>query len=558
MQAVNIPNSPGRHRDTLRSVCSAPASAIRSAAALACGRMTCAPAAAIHSSSTSASSLAQSLGEELLVGSQVVVGRCQGLFSLGHGGGLTRDLDVSLYLDESADRQSPTTTQSDHAGRLLILLAIDAAGATGATQLGRGPEARAMANRGNDKRLDLFRRNSGNLRLFEKAATDIFRCPICATRFLEADVRSVNGAPPRVDVAHVYPQAAGGRILTLECRGCNSKLNRACDNEIVLLHNQWEAMRSGSTSKPITGHLRTSVGRVPVAVSARGMHASESKSNPTAFRALVDALRHRDSIEIVTPDVDHRRLDLALLHSAHLLFFREFSYGYLLTNVGEYLRSILNSPTSFTEPPYLTLEVPLASALDRRVLFRIGIAQLPDKTRCLFAALPVANPNMLCQIMLLPGLGPDDISNHARVMSLDGKWLQNVQFVTLSGGSSKRLAAPEFAFQLLNLWRGATPDQIRLRALLQGMHSISASSRVDASDVALRLGISAKQLPFDFASLLKLGYLERSPQNRKPYLGRLTPAGIKALDRRARHVPKLARVFAKEAASALENHWRPD
>jgi DNA-binding MarR family transcriptional regulator len=311
-------------------------------------------------------------------------------------------------------------------------------------------------------------------------------------------------------------------------------------------------MRPGSTSKPITAHLRTSAGRVPVAINARGMHASESRSNPAAFRALVDVLGRGGSVEVAIPDIDKRRLDLALLHSAHLLLFREFSYGYLLTNVGEHLRSILNSPQSFTEPPYLILEVPAASAVDRRVLFRVGIAELRDKTRCLFAALPVANPAILCQLMLLPGLGPEDVSNFRRVArARDGKWLENVQFSTVSGGSSVQLAAPEFAFQLLNLWRGAKPYQIRIRALLQRLHSISPSSRVDALDVRARLGIFGRQLSHDLGSLVELGFIERIPRSRKPYLVRVTQAGAKALARRSRHVPALAQVFDRRTASAL-------
>src|SRR4051794_25043261 len=92
----------------------------------------------------------------------------------------------------------------------------------------------------------------------------MFRCPICARRFsalaLDNDL---------LDIAHVYPQACGGKLATLTCRDCNNRIGRMYDHELKRELNLWNALGDRSDGT-INGHVEIDGLRMGVEVSRRG------------------------------------------------------------------------------------------------------------------------------------------------------------------------------------------------------------------------------------------------------------------------------------------------
>ena len=131
--------------------------------------------------------------------------------------------------------------------------------------------------RGERKRLALFELYAANVVLYRPDLAGRFSCPVCAHEFVQGDVL---GQSPRVNVAHVYPDSLGGKLLTLECERCNGRLNTAGDSTYVQASQNWQALL-GQGGKPWRGRIT-----VPNELLGVAPDASVRDQREAAWRVL--------------------------------------------------------------------------------------------------------------------------------------------------------------------------------------------------------------------------------------------------------------------------------
>jgi hypothetical protein len=384
-----------------------------------------------------------------------------------------------------------------------------------------------MPTVGDQRRLRLFRFYSANLSIHAPQWSGVFVCPICGHFFREADVLSGPGL--KVDLAHAFPKELGSDAVALECCECNCRLNRAGDNELIKLHKQWEAIRPGSNAQPMHGFAEMPSGRVPVAITAGHIHAHHRAAHPKPFAELGLALQNRIPIDLTVPQVRQQKINVAALHSAYLLFFREFGYGYFATPGGQHVRQLLVDPENLPDDgTFVSIEVAKPSPIDPAFVLRIGVCTMPDKTKCLFAALPSPDPRILCQMILMPGPWHDDLAAFASVQAKAGTWIHGANFSTIDRRLRWQLAAPEYRNAFHLAWSGWLPHNIDMTKLMWAIRAAAkdrCNTKVDAMSIAKRFGITPSITDY-VADLAKRGFLLRVPKRGRPHLVRLTKKAI--------------------------------
>jgi len=96
-----------------------------------------------------------------------------------------------------------------------------------------------MARVSKKARRQAFERYAANLSLYHPSVVGQFLCPICRTVH---GLDALDQPDPGVTVGHVVPQKLDGRVWTLECKCCNSRLGSDADAHLVKEHRfrQWE------------------------------------------------------------------------------------------------------------------------------------------------------------------------------------------------------------------------------------------------------------------------------------------------------------------------------
>jgi hypothetical protein len=287
-------------------------------------------------------------------------------------------------------------------------------------------------------------------------------------------------------------------------------------------------MSGKAGAKPIRGHFQTASGRVGFDLTHRSVHAHQSHGHPAAFNEVVLEMMTGGKVRANVPHPDRGRLNLAALHSAHLLLFREFGYGYLLTPGGQWIRSILHSVDRLDDPPFMGFDVPRGGDFNESLVYKVGVYSSKGGDRCLFAALPVPDPRLLCQLVLLPGPRQVDLIAYQAMVAGGERWMRGVG-VTISGGPERKLEAPEFADGLFLLWEGMTVFELSLKAVLQATSRAAngcTALKVDLAPVARRFGMSRDLLAGCVWELVDRGLLNRLPKRKRPFIVRLTEAAL--------------------------------
>jgi hypothetical protein len=321
----------------------------------------------------------------------------------------------------------------------------------------------------------------------------------------------------KVDLGHAFPRGLGGKYVTLECVCCNSRMNRLGDNELIRLFRQWEAMRRDRHAKPIHGYLDMPSGRVGADISSVGFHAHWKNAHPEALKEAVGAMRDGSSFQLVIPQINWRKVDIAYLHSAHLLFFREFGYAYLAAPVGRYVRQLLASAESNDDPGFLCVEMPRSSQVDPSIIFRIGVSTMPDGQECLFAALPVPNPDVVCQFIFLPAPYDEGAAQFKELLLLRHTWVHQIRCRTIDRRICQHLIAPEYHNALWLAWKGWPSHNVDMTKLMWAIRREAEDQtgrNVDAKLISKRLGIH-RSLDGYVHSLSERGFLSRHPKRQR-------------------------------------------
>jgi hypothetical protein len=279
----------------------------------------------------------------------------------------------------------------------------------------------SKGNERDKKRRRLYDLYVANFGLYHAPAPDLFVCPVCLMGF----GRWALDKPLSVDLAHVYPEAAGGRAVTLTCKGCNGRIGGKYDDQIVREHRGYDAFNPQvGGAYPVRLYTKdgTSVGMSVTTTPAGQLLFNEipQQTDERARQAYIAAFMSggHDTFKMVARWLDPRRHDVAILHAAHLCLFRLFGYEYLLYAHTERTREILTRDEPPEGPLIITAAIPSSAGLAAAAVLGAAVVQVSDYGRCLAAFLPTPEPGMAARVVLLPGFGKHAPAEYEKVRQL--------------------------------------------------------------------------------------------------------------------------------------------
>lgn len=286
-----------------------------------------------------------------------------------------------------------------------------------------------MARNREQRRLQLFDLYAENASLYFPSLKSQFICPLCRQVFGRDSVKVKS---LEVDLAHVYPKSCGGKLETLTCKNCNSRMGSRADSHLVHQHRVNRALSDGTEQDAIPARLQVFGEEIGIRLHRDGtatkLVGSEKHSDPKCVTALEQKLKAGavpDKGSITFRWVDGRMVRLAELHSAFLMMFREFGYEYVLSAASDAIRSSLEAEEKGDLndlKEFRILGLPLESTFDPKyVLASVGILTRPEELRCFFVPLPGSPGSGQCRCVTLPGFGDEGKLAYENIRRASGR-----------------------------------------------------------------------------------------------------------------------------------------
>lgn len=223
-----------------------------------------------------------------------------------------------------------------------------------------------MSRNGAHERERLFDLYARQLELGGVTPTGIFVCPLCREGWTR---ESLCVPDPGVSLAHVVPEALGGRLRTLACTPCNNGNGARLEADLArsLAYQDWVR---GVGSWP--ARLRGEFGDLGIefrrseGLSRWSLTVVEGQTNPACVSALDEWLaanRGQTDADIrwnITWSVRtrHRNATAAIYQSAYLMMFAYFGYDFALRDHYEPLRRQVLRPDERAWPGHIALLSP--------------------------------------------------------------------------------------------------------------------------------------------------------------------------------------------------------
>jgi hypothetical protein len=330
------------------------------------------------------------------------------------------------------------------------------------------------------KRQRLFALYSANLALYKPEKQAVFVCPLC-TR--EHGPDAIRADSLTVDLAHVYPEACGGRRLTLTCKAHNSIAGTKFDASLAMEHRLTEAIASG---KPLRGRLRVPLDTIslPERADSDGCHAEMGvdivsdgaglnivvdggRTNPKWPRVLEERLRRGDAgqmeFDLSWDWFSQERAAVSLLYGAYLMLFACYGYEFVGSGCGNLVRRWMQD--SDVAPP-VVLPVPHDGSpvwSDRLYICGVYTTSEPLEYRGLAVLLPSPRKEDAVRCVVLPGLKDQTMSEYEVLRGHKGLVRGRFQSFT---ASPHRLALRGFKWYLTRRWAGLPELDLQLIACL--------------------------------------------------------------------------------------------
>lgn len=207
-------------------------------------------------------------------------------------------------------------------------------------------------SRERSRRLKIFDTFEPNLTAFIAEGRGNIVCPYCFRAF-----NRQHAEEGILTIAHSWPEALGGTTGPLACAECNGKTNRF-DSHLVRQYQINERMEGhgvgvrlsfGQTGNELsTGCLLQIRSLEPIPTLEIGFHPGHYD------KRVVDAVFEgglSGQFHLEFPIANDRKVDLALLNTAHLAMFSVFGYEWILSRCGHLVRhQIRNSDTPLMSP----------------------------------------------------------------------------------------------------------------------------------------------------------------------------------------------------------------
>lgn len=259
-----------------------------------------------------------------------------------------------------------------------------------------------------------------NLSLYFDTRASVFVCPLTLSQF---HFKHIDEIDHHLSLAHVYPDALGGRECVVTSGEANNQMGHKIDHHLVL-DERWQRWKAGQA--PVKGVVEFEGHRSPIEFRRKkggyDLKMVRKRANPGLRRALqdkrgVDLTGATISVHTVMPHP--RTLNLALLHSGFLLMFRFFGYEYALAPSAGIIRDALMQKqinSRIAEKCVVHLSDVTDDCAQNLNPFDLLFVTKPPRARCIAACLPAATNGNAMRLVMLPGFQKSGREEYARFL----------------------------------------------------------------------------------------------------------------------------------------------
>ena len=256
----------------------------------------------------------------------------------------------------------------------------------------------------------LFEIYSRNLLEIEPGTKDTFRCPICLKDF----DRSALNIDRVLTLGHIVPKSVEGKICTLECGACNSKIGSAYEVHVANMRKAVDWARRKTGAKQL---IRLKAGDKSTAAiwsyekDPTAIVKATNRADPN-YKALCEEYGQKATgpggislnVSFNTCSSPEKRV-LSVIHAAFLMMFYCFGYEYVLSPEADIVRKIINEGKAQWPVGAMVWHLP---AITWAPAPSAGIMRSPENMKSFVVLLPYFYAEGHVQIVSLPGFNSID------------------------------------------------------------------------------------------------------------------------------------------------------
>lgn len=261
-----------------------------------------------------------------------------------------------------------------------------------------------------ERRKLLFEVYSKNLLEVEPGTKDTFRCPICLKDF----DRSALDIDQMLTLGHIVPKSVDGKICTLECGACNSKVGSAYDVHAANMRKavDWVCRKVGTKQLiRLKDGDKSSAAILSYEEGPTAVVKAVDWADPN-YKALSEVwgLRATEpsgislNVSFNTRSSADKRV-LSAVHAAFLMMFYCFGYEYALSPEADIVREIINEGKAQWPVGAMEGHMPAISSAPAP---SAGVLRSPEKMKSFIVLLPCFYTEGHLQTVFLPGFDSID------------------------------------------------------------------------------------------------------------------------------------------------------
>jgi hypothetical protein len=316
-------------------------------------------------------------------------------------------------------------------------------------------------SKGTRERRRLFKLYAANLSIHApsveaKVGCPVFGCPICRSCWKEA---AVEPDTLGVTIAHVYPEACGGRLKTLVCKRCNERIGSRYEHHVAQTYKLYDALSGHGTGK-FPARVKFASGTAGVEVSRRGNHfhleTIEEQTNDADRDRIIEEIDRTGKIKFTLTGraPESGRATVAMIHAAFLALFRQYGYEYTDGTDTKWIREMLLKDDPPSVFPIYTVLFP-KNASTAGTVNKVGVARTREGVNCLAATLPTPEHDCETRMVLLPGFGEKAAEEYKKIVFDMPQGEVGIKYAGETSDPEERLADPRYRFFLREIWQEA-------------------------------------------------------------------------------------------------------
>ncbi len=308
----------------------------------------------------------------------------------------------------------------------------------------------------------LFDVYSKNAELFDEKYKGLFVCPLCLRAFNQQGLGGLiagNKVQPFLALAHLFPEALGGKLTTLSCRDCECGMGTKYEKQLV---EHFAAMECVEGSGKRRARIETPVGPLAATFEWKDgkfeINAHYKNNNPVTMRQALGQTFKDGKGTITIEGANWKFARLGFLHGAYLAMFKMYGYEYLATQAAMALRKLLIDDPTATTAPYRFVYVESWNGTSSIRHESVGTVRVNGTLLCNAAVFKAPTKRHFATVIMLPGFGPEHERRFEEQL-LEDKETQFDYTPIPWDKANEWLKDPDFFGSGHHFWKGASEDE---------------------------------------------------------------------------------------------------